>query len=260
MGEDWLRGPSTEIWWCCMWVSMIMDKAGVKCPGFPSQNTDVAWNGGAKSRAVDKSGIRRGDVLIFDWNFNTTATDHIGFATASPKNGYVATIEGNVGNAVKEKVRPLSSIRYVLRPQYADAEPAAIKTAKVKAKSPTQTSEKLDVDGIGGYNTVFEWQAQLGVITDGEVSGQDRDTYEWFEGIVSVDFGGEGSKLVCAVQARVGATVDGILGRETSEMLQSWLIAHGYSCGKCGVDGRFGHDSVCALQQSLNDGAWKATA
>ena len=256
MGESWLAGPSTEIWWCCMWVSMMLDKAGVKCPGFPTYNTDLAWNGGAKSRAIDKAAIRRGDILIFDWNFNTTATDHIGFATGSPRNGYVNTIEGNVGNAVKEKVRPLSSIRYALRPKYSDAAAQSV-TASTTIKNPTQNGKKLDVDGVGGYNTVYEAQAQLGTVRDGEISGQVKGNYGHFEGMVAVSFGGGGSQLVGAIQKVVGAAVDNIWGPETSTKLQKWLIDHGYSCGKCGADSYFGHDSVCALQRSLNDGKWR---
>ena len=257
MGEDWLAGPSTEIWWCCMWVSMILDKAGVKCPGFPSQNTDVAWNGGANTRAVPKEAIRRGDILIFDWDFSTTATDHIGFATASPVNGYVNTIEGNVGNAVKEKVRPLNSIRYVIRPMYSDAAPAGIATDSTVVKNPTQNGQKLDIDGIGGYNTIYEWQSQLGTPADGEISGQYNDNYQYFSGIKSVSLGGGGSVLVEAVQRKVGAAPDGIWGKETSYKLQQWLEDNGYKCGTAGIDGYFGHDSVVALQKSLNDGKWK---
>lgn len=261
MGQDWLAGPSVSIWWCCMWVSMILDKAKVKCPGFPSQNTDVAWKGGASKMSVPKAEIRRGDILIFDWNFNTTSTDHIGFATASPRNGYVATIEGNVGNAVKEKVRSLSTIRYVVRPEYAGTPSSAGPTEASTVKNPTQSGERLDIDGIGGYNTIYEWQSQLGVPAKGKIIGQVRNNHQYFEGIVSVEFSGtfdgEGSDTVRAVQKKVGAGVDGVWGTKTSAKIQKWLEDRGYSVGICGVDGYFGHDSVYALQKSLNDGKWK---
>lgn len=262
MGQDWLAGPSTQIWWCCMWVSMIMDKADVKCPGFPSQNTDVAWNGGAKKNAVAKASIRRGDILIFDWNFNTTSTDHIGFATASPRNGYVNTIEGNVGNAVKEKVRSISTIRYVIRPNYKDAAATTDPTQTQTVKNPTQSGKRLDIDGIGGYNTIYEWQSQLGVKAEtmGVIKGQVRNNHQYFEGIVSVEFDGtfdgEGSDTVRAIQRKVGADGDGIWGTKTSAKVQKWLEDKGYSVGICGIDGYFGHDSVYALQKSLNDGKW----
>ena len=255
MNEPWMAGPSTEIWWCCMWVSMILDKANVKCPGFPSQNTDLAWNGGAKTRAVSKDQIQRGDILIFDWNFNTTATDHIGFATGSPRNGYVNTIEGNVGNAVKEKVRPLSTIRYVVRPLYSDAAQGG--TVDTNIRNPTQNGMKLDIDGVGGYNTIYEWQSQLCQATTGSIYGQYRPNYGYFEGIVAVSFEANGSPLVNAIQAKVGASIDGIWGHETSIKIQEWLENHGYKCGTAGIDGYFGHDSVVALQKSLNDGKWK---
>lgn len=240
-----------------MWVSMVMDMAKVTCPGFPSQNTDIAWNGGAKTRAIAKENIRRGDILIFDWNFNTTATDHIGFATASPKNGYVTTIEGNVGNAVQEKNRALSTIRYVIRPKYSDASPASSSTEKTDVKNPTQNGKKLDVDGAAGYNTIYEWQSQLGTYKDGKISGQDRDNYKYFEGIVSVSFEENGSQLVEAIQRRVGASVDGIWGYETSKKIQQWLIKKKYAVGQNADDGYFWSESVKALQRSLNDGAWK---
>jgi GH25 family lysozyme M1 (1,4-beta-N-acetylmuramidase) len=48
-GEDWLAGPSTSIWWCCMYVSYVLYHAGVTVKGFPTQNTDLALNGGAPS-------------------------------------------------------------------------------------------------------------------------------------------------------------------------------------------------------------------
>ena len=233
-GEDWMAGPSVEIWWCCMFVSWVLDHAGVRCAGFPSQNTDVALNNGARAHLVDKSQIQRGDVLIFDWNWSTDATDHIGFATGSPYDGVVDTIEGNVGNAVKEKTRDLSTIRYVVRPDYDAA---------------------LVVDGSGGHLTVHKLQEQLGTYADGVISGQIADSYQYRRNVYSIEHdGGSGSPMVEALQRRVGAGVDGLWGRETSTRLQEWLVANGYDVGAAGVDGYFGHDSVCALQRALNDG------
>ena len=44
-GEDWLAGPSTSIWWCCMYASWVLDRAGQECRGFPSYNTDIVLGG-----------------------------------------------------------------------------------------------------------------------------------------------------------------------------------------------------------------------
>lgn len=251
-GEEWMAGPSWEIWWCCMWVSMVLDKAGVRCAGFPSQNTDVALNNGARAHLVDKSQIRRGDVLIFDWNWSTDATDHIGFATGSPYGGYVPTIEGNVGNAVAERQRALSTIRYVVRPDY-DGQEATPRSDVVR---PDYEAD-LVIDGSVGHLTVHKWQSQMGTYADGVISGQDADHYRYRRNVYSIEHdGGSGSQLVEAIQAKVGASIDGIWGPETSRKVQEWLIDHGYGCGPAGADDHFGHDSACALQRSLNDGAW----
>lgn len=257
-GEDWMAGPSTSIWWCCMYVSWVLYHAGVRCAGFPSQNTDVALNGGARAHLVDKSQIRRGDVLIFDWNWSTTATDHIGFATDSAYGGYVATIEGNVGNKVVEKQRALSTIRYVVRPDYSGQ--AATPTSAVT--KPDYDAE-LVVDGSAGHLTIHKWQEAMGTYADGVITGQLASEYKWRHNVYSIEHNYDerdedlrGSALVKAVQGKVGASVDGLWGQEASTRLQQWLVKKGYDVGESGVDGYFGHDSVCALQQSLNDGKW----
>lgn len=118
------------------------------------------------------------------------------------------------------------------------------------------SDQALDVDGYCGRLSVREWQRQLGTYVDGVISGQDVDYDEYRRNVVSVTDDGGGSQLVCAVQRRVGASVDGIWGPETSRRVQEWLIDHEYDCGPAGADGYFGYDSVCALQRSLNDGAW----
>lgn len=113
---------------------------------------------------------------------------------------------------------------------------------------------KLDVDGWGGHNTVLDMQHQLGTYEDGVISGQWSGNRDFLWAMTSVEWGGQGSQLVTALQRLTGAGADGIWGRETSERLQRSLIGAGYSCGPCGADGSFGHDSVRALQRCLNDG------
>lgn len=249
-GESWMAGPSTSIWWCCMFVSWVLAHAGVRCAGFPSQNTDVALNNGARAHLVNKSQIRRGDILIFDWNWSTAATDHIGFATGSPYGGYVATIEGNVGNAVKEKQRALSTIRYVVRPDYSGqaATPAS-------AVTKPDYDAKLVVDGSAGHLTIHKWQELLGTYADGVISGQIAGQYQYRRNVYSIEHdGGSGSPMVEKLQAKIGADVDGIWGQDTSRALQSWLNEH--ADAKLDVDGYFGELSVKALQRSINDGKW----
>lgn len=239
-----------------MFVSWVLNQAGVVVKGFPSQNTDLALNGGAKNYLVsDKNQIKRGDILIFDWNWATDATDHIGFAKASPSGGYVSTIEGNVSNSVQNKTRALSTIRYVVRPQYSGA------SNNSSGSSTTPENNKsggtLEIDGVAGYNTIVDWQTQLGTPADGEISGQHYPNRIYFAGVVNVTWEDCGSELVKKIQQKVGVYADGIWGPATSKGIQNWLLAKGYSVGSCGADGYFGTDSVKALQKSLNDKAWK---
>lgn len=124
-----------------MFVSWVLNKAGIVVKGFPSQNTDLALNNGAKNYLVDRNDIRRGDILIFDWNWGTNATDHIGFAKGPLINGYVNTIEGNVSNSVMNKTRAHATIRYVIRPHYA-TEPAP-KPDPIPTPTPDAYSTKL---------------------------------------------------------------------------------------------------------------------
>ena len=238
--ESWLSGPSSEIWWCCLFVSWCLDQAGQACPGFPTYNTDLALKNGARALCVDKPQIRRGDILIFDWNWGTAATDHIGFAKASASGGYVATIEGNVGNAVQNKTRGLGTIRYVIRPPYSGSTP-----------TPTPSpDEKLVVDGYLGQASVSKWQSQLGTPVDGIVSGQYRGNAEYLARLVSITWDASGSTMVKAIQRKLGGLqVDGILGPVSVKAIQRFV----------GVDqdGYLGPLTAEAIQRSLNDGKWK---
>lgn len=128
-GESWLAGASTSIWWCCLFVSWCLDQAGQQVPGFPTYNTDLAWSK-AKVCGVPVSEARRGDILIFDWNMGTPATDHIGFCTGVNADGSLNTIEGNTsgtdwgsqyaGNGVHRRTRSRNLVRYVVRPEYGE--------------------------------------------------------------------------------------------------------------------------------------------
>lgn len=127
--ESWLAGPSKDVWWCCIFVSWCLDQAGVEVPGFPSYNTDVSWSK-AKVLGVNKYDAKPGDIVIFDWNMGTPATDHIGFVEKRTDDWTIQTIEGNTsgtdwgsqyaGNGVHRRSRSLDVVRYCIRPEYDD--------------------------------------------------------------------------------------------------------------------------------------------
>lgn len=119
-GEDWLRGPSTEIWWCCCFVSWVLAQANVACQGFPSYNTDLVL--AKKPPTVDRWLMKPGDIVIWDWDGND-ATDHIGFVE-SFDGGRLVTVEGNYKNSVArvDRTDTIGLIKAVIRPAYNDAE------------------------------------------------------------------------------------------------------------------------------------------
>lgn len=138
--------------------------------------------------------------------------------------------------------------------------PSKINGKSTPTPTPTPTpqpSTKLDEDGWIGELSVSEWQKQIGSpYVDGIISGQHTGNRAHMERFVSVSWEGNGqSVLAKAVQKRVGATQDGLIGPNTVKCLQAYLN----QIGKYGlsVDGYFGPLSATALQNSLNKELWK---
>ena len=114
-------------------------------------------------------------------------------------------------------------------------------------------SGKLNVDGIGGGQTVMAIQKHFGLKTiDGIISGQSKDLGKYYTSLIAVEYGVGGSATVKALQKWAGCTADGVWGQGTSKALQQKLNSIGYSVGSYGADGYFGTDSMKALQRFLN--------
>jgi len=78
----------------------------------------------AMTNGIAKSGIRRGDVIFFDWNGSSSigAIDHVGVVTSVSGDGkYVYTIEGNTANVCARRVRVVHDIAGYGRPAYPKA-------------------------------------------------------------------------------------------------------------------------------------------
>lgn len=185
LGEDWLAGPSTEIWWCCIFVSWVLAKGKQEVPGFPSYNTDAAWSKAA-SQGINKYDAKPGDIVIFDWNMGTPATDHIGFVEKNPGNGYIQTIEGNTsgtdwgsqyaGNGVHRRTRSLSLVRYCIRPIYGPStdDPKIVKTSfsvSFKHQMNVRTEPSTSADIVSWMNRGTSWVMDGFVIANGYIWG-----------------------------------------------------------------------------------------
>lgn len=115
-GEDWLKGSSTEIAWCCCFVSWVLKQAGADVPGFPSYNTDLVLS--HNPTLVRRDNCKVGDIIIWNWDGDST-TDHIGIINYVDGN-YIQTIEGNHHNRVDVVDRSdcWDYVAAIIRPDY----------------------------------------------------------------------------------------------------------------------------------------------
>lgn len=122
--------PPKEAWpWCAAFVCWVMREAmkatGVKeTKTFKRPTTAGAWDfenwslkqdNSTQTKKPHKNDIKPGDIVVFSFS-------HIGIAITEPKDGYVATVEGNTdssgsreGGGVFRKIRKLSQIRSRIR-------------------------------------------------------------------------------------------------------------------------------------------------
>ncbi|MGW2708085.1 CHAP domain-containing protein [Streptomyces sp. NPDC001356] len=78
-----------------------------------------AWH--AMTNGIKASGIRRGDIIFFDWGGSSDIgrIDHVGIVTGvSSDYRYVYTIEGNTANVCARRVRVVHDIAGFGRPKY----------------------------------------------------------------------------------------------------------------------------------------------
>lgn len=105
-------------------------------------------------------------------------------------------------------------------------------------------------------------QAQLGTTQDGIISYQPKSNSKYLPNVEesTIQYTSsykQGSQMVRALQKKVGASVDGWIGKETVKKLQSWLASRGYSVGSSGSDGSCGPATCRALGKALNAKAFK---
>jgi hypothetical protein len=110
---DWQRrAGSTCGWpWCGVFVHEAYRRAGIDLPdaiaSVPATLT-MATAGRPPLRLVAATDIRRGDIVIFQWDDGPV--DHMGLATASYRDGSVTTVEGNTSDGVHQRVRYAATI------------------------------------------------------------------------------------------------------------------------------------------------------
>ena len=251
--DTWLL--ANGISYCDIFVTWVFWKEGLLgiLPAGASYNTDYRASKGGR---IKKSQARPGDVLVFDWNWSTRSTNHVGILERVLPSGNFQTIEGNTsvgsagsqanGGRVARRVRRPGQVRYVIRPRWGKVAGVPTGGASVPAPSkPAVSGGKLTVDGRLGTATVKALQKRLGVAQDGRagegtwkalqrllgtpvdgaVSHQSYRATELGNGVVPRAWrftgrGSKGSKMVAALQKRVGVTADGVWFEGTTKALQ----------------------------------------
>ena len=114
--------------------------------------------------------------------------------------------------------------------------------------------QKVDEDGYWGIDTTKATQEYLGTYVDGIVSRQYRFNKRYMPNATGgwqwVLFTGQGSAMVKALQNLIGATADGVMGKQTIIALQNFLAARGFYSGS--IDGVMGFNTVLGWQKFLN--------
>jgi peptidoglycan hydrolase-like protein with peptidoglycan-binding domain len=191
--------PGKYAWdWCDGWITYVAWQTGNQAAvvfGGAFAYT-VAHAQAFKDRGqwhVDTAGIRRGDIVFFDWDGsnNISAIDHVGLCVGVNADGTVQTIEGNIENAVRRKTRSSSTIVGYGRPNYTGGTTpppdngggtvATVKLSDAQAHTAAATRVIQDalnrefggvvVDGDYGPQTTAaytRWQQSLGWPGDGE--------------------------------------------------------------------------------------------
>lgn len=127
------------------------------------------------------------------------------------------------------------------------AKPTTVEQVRKTAQK-VATGGKLKVDGVAGVATITALQRVLGSTADGSISGQWTGNRKYHGGFTTVHYSArlEGSRMVIALQKRLGVTADGHLGPAT---IKAWQRRLGVN-----PDGYFGPLSAKALQTKLNQG------
>lgn len=114
------------------------------------------------------------------------------------------------------------------------------------------SSNLIEVDGWIGVKTITLAQTQMKMLyKDGKISGQDPDLASYYPRIVSLDqWNRRGSMLVAAIQKKIGASVDGIIGPKTILSTCDFV--------GCKHSRILDYDVACAIQESLNNKKWVA--
>ena len=258
-GQQWLAGSSESIWWCMLFVSMCFDEAGqIDAIGGFSYNTDVTINhirNHPNASFVSVYDAQPGDVVIFDWDESTAATDHVGIVEANLGGGVLQTIEGNTssgaagsqsaGNGVWRRQRSYG-IAYVIRPAWSDGS-----SSSAQAAAPVvHPAWWIEEDGSWGSETGRRFREVMGL----QAGDSWEECCKRFQTFLNWGLDAFEIQRLTGLYA---LEVDGVDGEMTWKCFQHWWNMSSIPSDDSTLeeDGVLGPDTVLKVQKSLN-GSW----
>lgn len=182
-------------------------------PAGASYNTDYRASKGGR---VSKSEAAPGDILVFDWNFRTASTNHVGILEKRLSGDRFQTIEGNTslsnvgsqdsGGRVARRVRRHDQVRYVIRPNWSKAGGASSTPASKPSSNVWDTSPRIK--GMSKAEVVEIQNLLVG-------AGYSVGSYG-----ADGSYKGDTVNAVKAAQKALGLSVDGVAGPATVEALR----------------------------------------
>ena len=166
--DKWLL--ANGISFCDIFITWVFWKENLLdiLPAGASYNTDYRASKGGR---IDKKKAAPGDVLVFDWNWKTLSTNHVGILEKVLPSGNFQTIEANTspgnsgsqgnGGGVYRRNRRPNQVRYVIRPNWNNKTAPKPATPSKPAAKPAPAKTKLKVDGRCGTETSKDFQKFL---------------------------------------------------------------------------------------------------
>lgn len=237
--------------WCCTFIWDAFRETGLSalfCDGGKTAYCPYVM-GWAKSHGQwVTGGYRAGDLLLYDWDGDGTP-EHIGVCV-EVYGDRLATVEGNVDNAVKRLARSAASVMGAYRPAWADeAAPTAAQASEPAAAENASQSATDAQSGVRAY--IVQPYDSLWKIARDELGDENRwpEIFELNNLTSTVIRPGDLLRLPEVAGEDPGELPElcrGDVGQAV-QALQLLLQRAGYPLPDYGADGDFGHETETAL-------------
>ncbi|PSL01012.1 peptidoglycan hydrolase-like protein with peptidoglycan-binding domain [Murinocardiopsis flavida] len=269
-GSGFRRQP-----WCNMAITEWARRSGNhKAVCFSTDYAYTVWHAERFKRAgrwtADVRGVRRGDIVFFDWNGSNrvAAIDHIGIVT-KVANGVVYTIEGNTSDRCARRTRSAATIVGYGRPNYAGGGGSTGGGgAQAWGGLTTVRSVRSQQQAVNYLRWLSDLPVSGHVAEDGEGGPETLRGVRWVQGTVKTEVDGQwGAKTESAFteylkgnakhQMHIAAKVKAPSGSPALRLgsvgtrvarLQRALMKAGHRLPRFGADGEMGAETVSALK------------